>query len=77
MKLDQTLTTLDKGTIQDRLSYLLYYLIKPGFYTAFTKPKIDVIANWASGIPLIGVVGSVLNDYSSILEKYHFYSTGF
>ncbi|KAJ3373945.1 Peroxisomal membrane protein pex16 [Kappamyces sp. JEL0680] len=75
--LNPSMTALEKETLAGRYFYLAYYLVKNPLYSSFTKPRIGGFAHWTSTKPIVHIIGSVLNDYSTLFETYHFYTSGF
>jgi len=53
---------------------LLWYLLRGSVWEMYSRPKIEALVEKTSGMPIIGVVSSIVKDWIPLVDGYYYYT---
>ncbi|KAG8934502.1 Peroxisomal membrane protein pex16 [Tulasnella sp. 419] len=67
-------SSLERQEYAKRDRDILWYFLRGGIWSEWTRPKIEAIANTTSKAPIVGVIGSLIQDWIPLIDEYHYYT---
>ncbi|GAD97331.1 peroxisomal membrane protein pex16 [Paecilomyces variotii No. 5] len=66
------LTGLEREELKKRGWAMGWWMMRGAFYESFTKPSLKNVTEKMKGVPLLDLVGSILEDYQFLWDNYYF-----
>ncbi|KAG8846759.1 Peroxisomal membrane protein pex16 [Tulasnella sp. 330] len=67
-------STLERQEYGKRDRDLLWYFLRGGVWTDFTKPKLQGVVDLTGRIPLVNLAGALIQDWMPLIDEYYYYS---
>ncbi|KAJ9194309.1 hypothetical protein DTO166G4_3410 [Paecilomyces variotii] len=66
------LTGLEREELKKRGWAMGWWMMRGAFYESFTKPSLKNVTEKTKGVPLLDLVGGILEDYQYLWDNYYF-----
>lgn len=67
--------TLEREEYARRDRDLLWYLLRGRFWVDFTRPKVEEIITKLTRLPVIGILGFVVQEWIPLINTYYYYTS--
>lgn len=68
----RSITKLEAEELKQRLSNVAWWLLRGNFYDKLTRPAIEKVVRGIEKVPVVGIVGVLLEDYLYLFDEYYF-----
>ncbi|KAG8996150.1 Peroxisomal membrane protein pex16 [Tulasnella sp. JGI-2019a] len=67
-------SALERQEYAKRDRDLLWYFLRGGVWTEFTKPKLQTLVDVTGRVPLVNLAGALLQDWMPLIDEYYYYA---